>query len=124
MMSISFLFYKLTSQSYNRLIHVYAHLMCNNTFFLGSHGDGHPSNTDTPLVAWGAGIGHPMLDSHNNHPDISVRFVDEHIHNTPTPSEWGLNGISRMDVNQADIAPLMVVLFGILWCKIFLFQYL
>ncbi|XP_019161667.1 PREDICTED: GPI ethanolamine phosphate transferase 1 isoform X1 [Ipomoea nil] len=79
----------------------------------GSHGDGHPSNTDTPLVAWGAGIGHPMLDSHNNHPDKSVRFVDEHLHDTPTPSEWGLNGISRMDVNQADIAPLMSTLLGL-----------
>nr|POF00068.1 gpi ethanolamine phosphate transferase 1 [Quercus suber] len=47
----------------------------------GSHGDGHPSNTDTPLVAWGA--------------------------------ECGLNEIERVDVNQADIAPLMSTLVGL-----------
>ncbi|VFQ88721.1 unnamed protein product [Cuscuta campestris] len=79
----------------------------------GSHGDGHPSNTDTPLVAWGAGIGHPMLDSHNSHPDKSIRFVDEHLHDTPTPLEWGLKDILRTDVNQADIAPLMSTLLGL-----------
>lgn len=76
---------------------------------IGSHGDGHPSNTDTPLVAWGAGIKHPKPITRRDHSDHVLRFVDEHLHDTPTPKEWGLDGIERVDVNQADIAPLMVV---------------
>lgn len=78
--------------------------------FIGSHGDGHPSNTDTPLVAWGAGVRHPMpMMSGTKHSDYGDRFVDEHLHDSPTPTDWGLSGIERVDVNQADIAPLMVV---------------
>lgn len=78
---------------------------------IGSHGDGHPSNTDTPLVAWGAGVKHPRPISSSNHSDCGFRFVDDHVHDTPTPIEWGLHEIERVDVNQADIAPLMVVKF-------------
>ncbi|PIN23567.1 hypothetical protein CDL12_03713 [Handroanthus impetiginosus] len=78
----------------------------------GSHGDGHPSNTDTPLVVWGAGVGQPVPISESHHHDNTVRFVDEHVHDMPTPSEWGLTGLERMDVNQADIAPLMSTLLG------------
>ncbi|KMS95014.1 hypothetical protein BVRB_013220 isoform A [Beta vulgaris subsp. vulgaris] len=78
----------------------------------GSHGDGHPSNTDTPLVAWGAGVKTPKPIS-GNHSDCGFRFVDEHSHDTPTPSEWGLDGIERVDVNQADISPLMSTLLGL-----------
>lgn len=78
-------------------------------FLIGSHGDGHPSNTDTPLVAWGAGIRQPLQISENHHHEDSARFVDDHVHDMPTPSDWGLDGLERLDVNQADIAPLMVV---------------
>lgn len=78
---------------------------------IGSHGDGHPSNTDTPLVVWGAGVKHPQPMSGSNHSDFGFRFVDEHMHDAPTPIEWGLNDLERVDVNQADIAPLMVVEF-------------
>ncbi|CAO2826102.1 unnamed protein product [Amaranthus hypochondriacus] len=78
----------------------------------GSHGDGHPTNTDTPLVAWGAGVKTPRPNS-SNHSDCGFRFVDEHSHDTPTPNEWGLNGIERVDVNQADISPLMSTLLGL-----------
>ncbi|KAH9617396.1 hypothetical protein KSS87_019132 [Heliosperma pusillum] len=77
----------------------------------GSHGDGHPTNTDTPLVAWGAGVKAPQPIS-GNHSDCGFRFVDEHSHDTPTPNEWGLGGIERVDVNQADISPLMSTLLG------------
>ncbi|KAJ0098523.1 hypothetical protein Patl1_21937 [Pistacia atlantica] len=79
----------------------------------GSHGDGHPTNTDTPLVVWGAGVNYPKPLSGTNHSDCGFRFVDEHAHDTPTPKEWGLDGIERVDVNQADIAPLMSTLLGL-----------
>lgn len=79
-------------------------------FYPGSHGDGHPSNTDTPLVVWGAGVKYPKPISSSNNSDHGV-FVDEHAHDMPTPVDWGLNGIERVDVNQADIAPLMVLHF-------------
>ncbi|KAL9227085.1 hypothetical protein vseg_002821 [Gypsophila vaccaria] len=78
----------------------------------GSHGDGHPDNTDTPLVVWGAGVKRPQPNS-GNHSDCGFRFVDEHSHDTPTPNEWGLGGIERVDVNQADITPLMSTLLGL-----------
>lgn len=51
-----------------------------------------------------------------NHSDCGFRFVDEHSHDTPTPSEWGLDGIERVDVNQADISPLMVFLSSLIIC--------
>ena len=34
-------------------------------------------------------------------------------HGIPMPNEWGLGGIERVDVNQADISPLMV--FSLPW---------
>ncbi|GMI68423.1 hypothetical protein HRI_000511600 [Hibiscus trionum] len=79
----------------------------------GSHGDGHPSNTDTPLVVWGAGVKHPRPVSEKDHSDHVLRFIDQHVHDAPTPKEWGLDGIERVDVNQADIAPLMSTLLGL-----------
>ncbi|KAK2647549.1 hypothetical protein Ddye_015038 [Dipteronia dyeriana] len=79
----------------------------------GSHGDGHPTNTDTPLVVWGAGVRYPKPVSNTNHSDNVFRFVDEHAHDMPTPAEWGLDGIERVDVNQADITPLMSSLLGL-----------
>ncbi|XXG59304.1 hypothetical protein AAC387_Pa04g1410 [Persea americana] len=79
----------------------------------GSHGDGQPANTDTPLVAWGAGIQNPRLLVHSSHSDDGVRFVDQHKHDMPTPTEWGLSSVERVDVNQADIAPLMATLLGL-----------
>lgn len=79
----------------------------------GSHGDGHPTNTDTPLVAWGAGIRSPKLLLHDSQLYDGSRFVDDHKHDMPTPIEWGLKSIERVDVNQADIAPLMATLVGL-----------
>ncbi|CAN6477746.1 unnamed protein product [Victoria cruziana] len=79
----------------------------------GSHGDGHPSNTETPLVAWGAGVQHPKQSYQKHTADDDFRFVDEHTHDMPTPAEWGLGNLERVDVNQADIAPLMSSLIGL-----------
>ncbi|KAK4603811.1 hypothetical protein RGQ29_012360 [Quercus rubra] len=79
----------------------------------GSHGDGHPSNTVTPLVAWGAGVKNPKPISSTNHSHCNFGFVDEHMHDALTPVEWGLNEIERVDVNQANIAPLMSTLVGL-----------
>lgn len=64
----------------------------------GAHGDGHPDNTRTPIIAWGAGIRKPILSS-RGHDDISAT--------------WELDQYERQDILQADIAPLMTHLVGI-----------
>ncbi|CAM6114425.1 unnamed protein product [Calypogeia fissa] len=80
----------------------------------GSHGDGDPDCTETPLVAWGAGVRGPSkADPENFVDDDDFKFVDEHTHHMQTPPEWGLQGVERVDVNQADIAPLMSTLLGL-----------
>ena len=54
---------------------------------IGSHGAGHPSETQTPIVAWGAGINKDNIDS----------------------AHWENQ---RNDMEQADVAPLMAALLG------------
>ncbi|KAL1620579.1 Glycosyl phosphatidyl inositol anchor synthesis [Diplodia seriata] len=69
----------------------------------GSHGDGHPDNTRTPLIAWGSGVAPPVK-------------VSEGIatgHEDGFSSDWNLNQIQRNDVAQADVATLMAYLVGI-----------
>ncbi|XP_070941339.1 GPI ethanolamine phosphate transferase 1 isoform X5 [Macaca nemestrina] len=66
----------------------------------GSHGAGHPSETLTPLVTWGAGINYPQRVS-------AQQFDDSFL------KEWRLENWKRLDVNQADIAPLMTSLIGV-----------
>ncbi|XP_073406292.1 GPI ethanolamine phosphate transferase 1 isoform X1 [Dendrobates tinctorius] len=63
----------------------------------GSHGAGHPSETLTPLVAWGAG----------------VHQARENLLPDTVSAEWNLASLKRLDVNQADVAPLMSALIGI-----------
>ena len=71
----------------------------------GSHGDGHPDNTRTPLIAWGAGVARP------------VEAKDEAAlaagHEDGFSADWGLDHIQRNDVSQADIAALMAHLAGL-----------
>ena len=86
-------YHDLRDESFHRFLLTYT-LMA---LHIGSHGDGHPTNTNTPLVAWGAAIRSPRLLPHNSQ-----------SHYGPTPAEWGLSDVERIDVNQADIAPLMV----------------
>ncbi|KAM9304307.1 GPI ethanolamine phosphate transferase 1 isoform 5-T5 [Morus bassanus] len=66
----------------------------------GSHGAGHPSETLTPLIVWGAGVNYPQKVT-------SQLFEDNFL------KEWKLENLKRLDVNQADIAPLMASLIGV-----------
>ncbi|XP_074801074.1 GPI ethanolamine phosphate transferase 1 [Natator depressus] len=66
----------------------------------GSHGAGHPSETLTPLIAWGAGVNYPQK--------VASQFFEDTF-----LKEWKLENWKRLDVNQADIAPLMASLIGV-----------
>ena len=68
----------------------------------GSHGDGHPDNTRTPLIAWGSGIATPEL-----YPNSIAPGHDEFS------ADWGFDHVRRHDVAQADIAALMAYLVGL-----------
>ncbi|TVY33970.1 GPI ethanolamine phosphate transferase [Lachnellula subtilissima] len=68
----------------------------------GSHGDGHPDNTRTPLIAWGSGVAKPVTT-----PGEIAPGHDE------LSSDWGLDHVQRHDVSQADIAALMAYLAGL-----------
>ncbi|KAK3944805.1 Phosphatidylinositolglycan class N-domain-containing protein [Diplogelasinospora grovesii] len=68
----------------------------------GSHGDGHPDNTRTPLIAWGSGVAKPQL-----YPGEVAPGHDEYS------SDWHLDNVRRHDVAQADVAALMAYLVGV-----------
>jgi len=68
----------------------------------GSHGDGHPDNTRTPLVAWGSGVAKPVL-----HAGKAAPGHDEYS------SSWNMDHVQRHDVAQADVAALMAYLAGL-----------
>lgn len=67
----------------------------------GSHGAGHPSETFTPLVAWGAGVNKAQTVTEPQ------QYTDSYL------KDWKLEHLRRVDVNQADIAPLMASLIGV-----------
>ncbi|KAI0724812.1 alkaline phosphatase-like protein [Fomitopsis betulina] len=69
---------------------------------IGNHGDGHPDNTRTPLIAWGKGVRGPLPDSTpSSHDDYSA--------------PWRLGHLLRRDIEQADVAALMAALIGVDW---------
>ncbi|ROW14531.1 hypothetical protein VPNG_03116 [Cytospora leucostoma] len=68
----------------------------------GSHGDGHPDNTRTPLIAWGSGVAKPEV-----HAGTVAPGHDEYS------SDWHLDHVRRHDVSQADVAALMSHLVGV-----------
>ncbi|KAJ2898856.1 GPI ethanolamine phosphate transferase 1 [Zalerion maritima] len=68
----------------------------------GSHGDGHPDNTRTPLIAWGSGVAKPQVSEDKIAPGHDELSAD-----------WGLDRIRRHDVSQADVAALMAYLIGV-----------
>ncbi|PKU43270.1 gpi ethanolamine phosphate transferase 1 isoform x1 [Limosa lapponica baueri] len=53
----------------------------------GSHGAGHPSETLTPLIVWGAGVNYPQK--------ITSQFFEDNF-----LKEWKLEDLKRLDVNQ------------------------
>ncbi|KAM7370024.1 hypothetical protein PAMP_011310 [Pampus punctatissimus] len=67
----------------------------------GSHGAGHPSETLTPLVVWGAGV------------QNAQRVTEPQLYKDGYLQDWKLEHLRRVDVSQADIAPLMASLIGI-----------
>ncbi|KIW06098.1 uncharacterized protein PV09_03267 [Verruconis gallopava] len=69
----------------------------------GSHGDGHPDNTRTPLITWGSGIAKPVKKMLGTAPGHEDGFS----------ADWGLSNIQRHDVAQADVAALMAYLIGV-----------
>lgn len=69
----------------------------------GSHGDGHPDNTRTPLIAWGAGVAKPVTVESG----FALGHEDQFSH------DWHLDHVQRNDVAQADIATLMAYLAGL-----------
>ncbi|KAK1061663.1 Glycosyl phosphatidyl inositol anchor synthesis [Friedmanniomyces endolithicus] len=69
----------------------------------GSHGDGHPDNTRTPLIAWGAGVAKPSTVAKGMAPGHEDGFSHD----------WHLDHVQRHDVAQADVATLMAYLAGL-----------
>ena len=69
----------------------------------GSHGDGHPDNTRTPLIAWGAGVATPIQSFNGKATGHGDGFS----------FDWALDHIARHDVDQADVAALMAYLAGL-----------
>ena len=69
----------------------------------GSHGDGHPDNTRTPLIAWGAGVARP----------VTVASGKASGHEDGYSHDWHLDHVQRNDVAQADVATLMAYLAGL-----------
>jgi phosphatidylinositol glycan class N len=72
----------------------------------GSHGDGHPDNTRTPLVAWGAGVKKPVAVE-------NLPIGAKTGHEDGFSGDWGLGSVRRVDVMQADVAALMAYLVGL-----------
>ncbi|KAL2810895.1 Phosphatidylinositolglycan class N-domain-containing protein [Aspergillus granulosus] len=69
----------------------------------GSHGDGHPDNTRTPLVVWGSGVAGPKR------PKDGILSG----HEDGISTDWDLHSVLRHDVEQADVAALMAYLVGL-----------
>ncbi|XP_065058696.1 GPI ethanolamine phosphate transferase 1-like isoform X2 [Rhopilema esculentum] len=68
----------------------------------GSHGSGHPDETLTPMVAWGAGIQGPR-----KHRGVYGKEKDSFS------ETWKLEDYERSDISQIDVAALMATLIGV-----------
>ncbi|NWT40655.1 PIGN transferase, partial [Chroicocephalus maculipennis] len=67
----------------------------------GSHGAGHPSETLTPLVVWGAGVNYPQK--------VTSQFFEDNF----LKGGWNCLKMGMLLFAQADIAPLMASLIGV-----------
>ena len=75
----------------------------------GAHGDMDPDNTMTPVVAWGSGF-----IKYSNKSNILAKSTSTHRDNDIFLSGWdSLGDALRIDINQADIAPLLASLLSI-----------
>ena len=74
----------------------------------GNHGDGDPDNTRTPLVAWGAGVRKPIAASSDEQD-----FRSDEADRDRYYQDWHLDRVSRVDIDQADITPLMASLIDV-----------
>uniref|UniRef100_A0A6S8B6J1 GPI ethanolamine phosphate transferase 1 n=2 Tax=Aplanochytrium stocchinoi TaxID=215587 RepID=A0A6S8B6J1_9STRA len=78
----------------------------------GAHGDGDPTNTRTPIIAWGAGIEPSKIKKRT----IAKSIIDSGFtadEEEAFTEDWGLSHLERRDIEQADIAPLLSSLIGI-----------
>ncbi|CAH1756898.1 3923_t:CDS:2 [Entrophospora sp. SA101] len=78
----------------------------------GNHGDGHPDNTRTPIIAWGAGINKPVKVEVKGEEKEEENLVLVKSDHDEFSYPWNLNHVKRYDVLQADLAPLMIAFFG------------
>ncbi|KAJ1490861.1 Phosphatidylinositolglycan class N-domain-containing protein [Baffinella frigidus] len=77
----------------------------------GSHGDGEPECTETPIVAWGAGVARTAPSKGGVVPGHAGGKVAGW---GASPETWGgLRGVERKDVEQARLASLMAALIGV-----------
>ncbi|NXE04676.1 PIGN transferase, partial [Lophotis ruficrista] len=67
----------------------------------GSHGAGHPSETLTPLIVWGAGVNYPQK--------VTSQFFEDNF----LKGSWNCLKMGMLLFAQADIAPLMASLIGV-----------
>jgi phosphatidylinositol glycan class N len=82
----------------------------------GSHGAGDFSETETPYVAWGAGIRAPQpANSENVWRKVgeNEKAISENGWRKGSPRSWEVDHLERADIHQADLAPLMSALLGL-----------
>lgn len=78
---------------------------------MGNHGDGHPDNTRTPLIAWGSGFRSPVSSAASPAPAYSGIPTLPQSYLAP----FGLDETLRVDAEQADVASLMSAVLGLGW---------